>query len=120
MQELWKDIPGYEGLYQVSNCGRVRSVDRLVLHRKNGLTLYKGRVLNARPTKKGYPLVCLSIGSKIKYCYVHRLVAEAFCERSEGDYLVRHLDDVKTRNVVENLAWGTMVDNYADYLENKK
>ena len=103
--EVWKDIPGYEGRYQASNLGRIRSVDHIVIRE------VKGRVLRPRLRKKGYPVVTLS-GAGPKD--VHRLVALAFHGQGGPGEQVRHLNGDKTDIRAENLAWGTQSDNERD------
>ena len=112
MQEVWKDIEGYEGLYQVSNMGRVRSLDRYVERRKQGRQFWKGKMLNPRKRKKGeeYLYVDLTNNTTRKRYSVHRLVASAFL----GNYPeleVNHKDENPANNRVENLEWVTHYEN---------
>lgn len=82
-EEIWKDIPGYEGFYQVSDLGRVRSFDRPMV--KNGKVykrIVKGRILCPRKNKQGYLCVQLSVGGIIKNKRIHRMVALAFFAQS--------------------------------------
>ena len=92
--EQWKSIAGYEGLYEVSNLGRVKS-----------LKFGKEKFLKPFKIKKGYLLVHLCRNGKSKYFYVHRLVAEAFIPNPEGLSEVNHKDEDKTNNVVDNLEF---------------
>lgn len=103
--EVWKDIPGYEGKYQASNLGRVRSVDHYVTR------LVKGRVLRPRIRKEGYPIVTIS-GAGPKD--VHQLVALAFLGPKEDGKQVRHLDGDKLNPSADNLAYGSQADNERD------
>ena len=108
MEEVWKDIEGYEGYYQVSSIGRVRSVDRYVNHggkSGKGLSLKNGRILKPTLSGKGYPSVMLSKNSKPKRMLVHRLVAEAFIPNPYNYDEINHKSEVKTENFVENLEW---------------
>jgi hypothetical protein len=107
--EIWKDIEGYEGFYQVSNLGNVKSFDRKVW---NGCTFYDkpGRIL--KPIRVGeYLGVQLSHNARTKKFYVHRLVATAFLEKSENRNVVNHKDGDKFNNTVENLEWCTAREN---------
>lgn len=102
--EVWKDIRGYENLYQVSNFGNVRSLDRSIV-RKNGekLTVH-GKVL--KPViSKGYCYVRLNNCGVWKDEQVHRLVAEAFISNPNNLPEVNHIDEDKTNNYIDNLEW---------------
>lgn len=99
--EYWKEIPGYEGLYEVSSYGRVRSVDRYVKNGHSSYRLQKGRVLSPGKDKKGY----LNVQLRNKNFKVHRLVAQAFIENSDNLPMVNHKDEDKTNNNVTNLEW---------------
>lgn len=108
MIEIWKDIKDYEGLYQVSNLGRVRSVDHYVCYNKsnNTLSLCKGRIKKFNLNKQtGYYTVCLSKNGKEKTFSVHRLVAEAFKPNPHNYPTVDHINRIRTDNRVENLRW---------------
>ena len=94
MDEVWRDIIGYEGLYQVSDCGRVKSF-------YNG----KERLLSAGKDDDGYLYVGLCKDGKMKSCRVHRLVAQAFIPNPYGLPQVNHKDECKTNNVETNLEW---------------
>lgn len=101
MKEIWKDIEDYEGLYQVSNTGKVRSLDRIDdIGRK-----IKGRILADRFDKKGYLSVALNKNAKTKYKKVHRLVAEAFIPNLKKLPQINHKNEIKTDNNVGNLEW---------------
>lgn len=110
MEEVWKPVEGYEEFYQVSNMGRVRSIDRIVA---KGWRPYlkHGRVLAPQARQHGYLSVWLYTGDAKKQVSVHRLVAEAFCERKEGQDEVNHLNENKQDNRAENLAWCTRSEN---------
>ena len=111
MKEIWKDIKGYEGYYQVSNFGQVRSVDREIVNEgnrgKSKTSHYKGRILSAGERNKGYLMVVLTKNSKMKSFAVHRLVAQAFIPNPNNYPQVNHIDENKTNNRVDNLEWCT-------------
>lgn len=111
MQEIWKDIVGYEGLYQVSNLGRVKSLDRYVGHNKGGKRLYKGSIIKQGLCKQGYYIVQLCKNNKAKTKRVNRLVAQAFLDNPNNLPQVNHIDKNKYNNKVENLEWITSKDN---------
>ena len=107
-KEIWKDIPNYEGLYQASNLGNVRSLDHI---RKNGKNnnqkcLTKGRILKQAIQKEsGYAFVVLSKNGKTKGFRVHRLVAETFIKNPYNFRCVNHKDENKQNNNVNNLEF---------------
>lgn len=95
--EVWKDIKGFEGLYQVSTMGRVRS-----FHKYGGV---EQRILRIKKSKCGYMTVILSKNGKGKTLLVHRLVAQAFISNPKSERFVNHKDEDKTNNQVDNLEW---------------
>ena len=95
--EEWRPICGYEGLYEVSNLGRVKSLG-------NDKTR-KEKILSQVKMKKGYLMVNLYKNGKMKTCKVHRLVAKAFLENPNGYTCVNHIDENKVNNYVDNLEW---------------
>lgn len=100
--EVWKDIEDYEGLYQVSNLGRVRSVD---FSFENGKSTYiQRRIINQEPLR-GYLKVNLSKNNKHKHFQVHRLVAEAFLPNLDNLPQVNHINECPWDNAVWNLEW---------------
>lgn len=107
MVEAWKAVAGYEGLYEVSNAGRVRSLDRIDrLGRKR-----RGRIIRGGDSK-GYRNVLLSKDGTAFAVTVHRLVAHAFLAGHGNE--IRHLNGDRTNNRADNLAWGTAKDNAND------
>ena len=107
-KEIWKDIEGYEGLYQVSNLGNVKSLDREYIQWNNYTYTpkrYNGKILKPHLQRQGYVMINLSKNSKKKLALVHRLVAQAFIP-NPNDYLeVNHKDGNKQNNCVDNLEW---------------
>lgn len=119
-EEVWKDVPGWEGLYQVSDRGRVKSLARdyticnvAVVHKQEAL-------LKQHPGKFGYQLVELNYNGKAKCYPVHRLVAMAFIPNPENKPHVDHIDTITSNNSVENLRWVTPKENVNNPLTRDK
>lgn len=107
MEEIWKDIPGYEGYYQVSNIGRVRSLDRV---KRDGIKM-KGVIRKPHIDACGYHLVALIKDCKVKNTGIHRLVAMAFIPNPDNLPQVNHIDEVRSHNSVDNLEWCSVAYN---------
>lgn len=107
--EQWKDIPGFEGYYQVSNLGKVRSLDREITFRNGRKRTYDGCFLSPKRSGDGYRKVALSVGRNINQVSIHRLVMLAFVGPS--DLEVNHKNGDKTDNRLENLEYTTRAEN---------
>lgn len=107
MEEVWKPIEGYEGLYEVSNLGRVRSLEF-----RNGSGRHR-RITVLSPTDNGhgYKIIGLLVNGKRKNHYVHRLVAKAFVPNPDSLPVIDHIDHDRGNNVADNLRWMTQGDN---------
>ena len=107
MNEIWKDIEEYEGLYQVSNLGRVKRVTT-------------GRILKGCKHSGGYLHICLYKNGSQFTKIIHRLVAQAFIPNPESKPQVNHIDEDKTNNMVSNLEWSTSNENNNHGTRNKR
>lgn len=111
-QEIWKDIKGFEGLYQVSNLGKIRSLDREITkpnrHGDIQIFKFKGKELRFNDNGKGYLSVQLGRGNRR---YVHRLVAEMFIDNPLELPSINHIDNDTKNNNVTNIEWVTQQGN---------
>ena len=108
MEEAWRDIDGFEGIYQVSNLGRVKSLERLSSQKH----LIPEKILKDHPCQAGYRDISLYKDGKRFHKKVHRLVASAFCDNPRSLNEVDHIDTDKTNNRADNLRWVTHKENY--------
>lgn len=108
--EVWKDIIGYEGLYQVSNLGRVRSYDKVIKMSDGRVRHDKGRLLKTSIVRN-YKCITLYHNNKSKSFKIHRLVATAFIPNPYDLPQVNHIDEDKLNNRIENLEWVTALEN---------
>lgn len=122
MNEIWKDIKGYEGIYQVSNLGRVKALERVWYSGRNGCTkrTKPEHIMKYRLAKNtGYCLLKLVKNGVEKHVLVHRLVAETFIPNPNNLPEVNHIDGNKENNCVDNLEWCTEKENISHATENK-
>ena len=111
MKEIWKPIEGYEGLYEVSNMGRVRSLDREWKITPNHNMRTKGKVITQEKNHAGYLRACLSKHNNPRMFSTHRLVAKAFVPNPQNKPDVNHKDGDKANNRANNLEWVTPSEN---------
>ena len=104
-EEIWRPVVGYEGLYEVSSYGRVRSLDRYVKSKSESYRLTKGKVLSGSITKDGYVRCLIKVNGVGRSYFVHRLVAETFIPNPDNLPQINHKDEDKTNNRVDNLEW---------------
>ena len=127
ISEVWKDVPNYEGRYEVSNFGRVRSLTHKesFVNRWGGITtrIHKGRELKPKyDGKKNYLHVGLCDNGKVNVINIHRLVAQVFIENPNNYPEVNHKDEDKTNNRVDNLEWcdRTYNNNYGSKVDTSR
>jgi len=106
MKEIWKDIKGFKGLYQISNLGRVKS-----LKKKRGFLILKEKILKSHLDNLGYQMLTLVKNKKHKQYRIHRLVAIAFISNLNNKKEVNHIDGNKSNNNILNLEWSTRSEN---------
>ena len=105
IDEIWKDITGYEGLYQVSNLGKVKSLNKSIIRNNGRRQTFKEKTLKKGLSSNGYYSVSLTKNGKGKTFNIHKLVATAFIENKNNDKCINHIDGNKRNNNVTNLEW---------------
>jgi hypothetical protein len=110
-EEIWKDISGYEGYYQISNNCVVKSIDRYVNVKSGFKRLLKGRLMRPYTGRDGYVYYLLTVNKISKHVPAHRLLAIAFIDNPENKPEVNHKDTIRTNNSIGNLEWVTAREN---------
>lgn len=116
LNEEWRPVPGYEGLYEVSNLGGVRRIEALV-HTVRGERIIPGRTLKTAPNQDGYPKVCLSKDNVRKTFFVHQLILRAFVRHENAGEVACHNDGNPSNSTLSNLRWDTAKGNSADAIK---
>ena len=113
-KEIWKDVVGYEGLYEVSNFGRVKNLDQLRMPQN---AFHKAKILKPHLDKDGYPRIGMTKNKKRRNYTVHRIVARAFIPNPDNLPQINHKDGVPDNNHVDNLEWCTALYNIRHSVE---
>lgn len=119
MQEIWKDIKGYEGKYMISDFGNVKALSQTIVYSNGHEYQKKGHTKKTTVNAQGYKVVSLWSHNVGKVFLVHRLVAETFIENPQNKRQVNHLDGDKTNNHISNLEWATVSENIDHAYEHK-
>lgn len=119
-EEIWKPVVGYEGLYEVSNLGRVRSLRRTVEYSDGRVFTYQPKILVCTAHNKGYLMVRLRKNKITKSYLVHRLVALTFIPNPQNKPEIDHINTIRTENCVNNLRWVSRKENCANEITHKR
>ncbi len=110
-KEIWKEITGYEGYFEVSNLGNFRSKDRIIKYKSSGFRLYPGKLLKTETIVEGYQRIVLMKNAIRKRYMCHRLVAQEFIPNPKNKPYINHINGNKADNRAINLEWVTQSEN---------
>lgn len=109
--EIWRDVPGWEGMYQVSTFGRVKTMERMIKSNCNNFRISEERIKEVELRKDGYTATLFCRNSKVTQYKIHRLVGIAFMPNPENKRDINHISGVRSENRLENLEWATRSEN---------
>lgn len=115
--EIWKDVKDYEGFYQISSYGNIRSLNKRVIINNKECIIDRIKLLKKRKCKQGYEIITITYNKKVKCFKIHRLVAQAFLENINNKRCVNHKDFNKSNNNIINLEWVTNKENTKHFYE---
>lgn len=124
MEEIWREIPGFEGYYEISSERNVRSLDREVVRSDGQVRHYKGKMLKPTETVNGYLIISLRYKGKLKQYLLHNLYAKTFPELIQNEWFpgaeIDHINTIRTDNRPENLKWVDRSGNMANPITKKR
>ena len=112
MQEVFLPVKGFEGFYEISNLGNIKSLKRMITHRRHGEIAISERIRKLHVCKNGYLVARLNNGVNSRTINCHRIVAETFISNPENKRTVNHIDGNKSNNCITNLEWATYSENH--------
>ena len=111
VEEIWKDIPTYEGIYQASNLGKIKSLERIAIKKYRGNRVVKERIMLGTINEDGYLKVHFKNNNRNNSYFIHRLIAQTFIDNPYNKEQINHKDGNKLNNKVDNLEWVTNLEN---------
>lgn len=117
--EVWKPVKGFEGLYEVSNLGRIMALPKIVTRRGKSYNI-KSKIMKPQQSGNGYLKICLHDNGRTSFLFVHRIVAQAFIPNPENKPCIDHINTIRDDNRVENLRWCTFKENRNNPITCKK
>ena len=115
MEEIWKDVQGFEGYYQISNLGNVKSLERTIIRSDGVVQTRKERIMNKRTSTDGYYIAKFNINHHSTSIAIHRLVAIHFIPNPDNKPYIDHINGIRFCNYVWNLRWCTQFENLNTY-----
>jgi hypothetical protein len=111
LNEIWKDVPSFIGILQVSNFGQIKRLQRYKKAKNNSTVYMPEKILKQTVSSYGYYKICISVNNKRHDLLSHRLIAEAFVPNPDSKHQINHINGIKTDNSIENLEWVSLTEN---------